>query len=278
MARQEKPIEGSGPHFFEYYNNPIATTDPGQLDPDFRREIDLDRYRHVGPDGDETVLDVCINSGTIDYERCGITAEYNTKPNKRRLLVGFNDEERPTPPDTYKDIETASSITYPNFSPAGVYEISTPVRETHLPWLFDLKECAVRQLGDSRFEFELRREGIAGKYELQRIVIGNIDLDDIPVYPEYLTLHRFGYGARDTVMDYDPKFRPPSEPLQISHYAYPLGGEGDAADASNDICPEGFGVERAILSWSSAERTELAIDLISFERILPLWQGRIELG
>jgi hypothetical protein len=87
-------------------------------------------------------------------------------------------------------------------------------------------------------------------------------LEDIPIYRDFWTLHRFGYGARDTVMDYDNTFLPPSDTPIPSHYAYQLGGEGSADEAFNYICPEGFGVERAIFAWEDSSRTKLVIDLI----------------
>lgn len=276
VAYQGQSIEGNGPSFFDYYNNSIPTNASGQFKPEFRRDIDLDRYRESVVS--EVVLPVHINRGSIDYERWGRNAEYNIKPKVRRLLAAFNGVNSAAPPTTYAEIETSSSITFPNFQHTGIYDLSRPVTKTQLPSLYGLTECVVRRLTDSRVEIELRRTGVAGQYGLRRIVIGNIDLNSIPVYPSFWTLHRFGYGARDTVMDYEKRFRPPSEPLDISHYAYQLGGEGTANSAVNYICPEGFGVERAILSWSSSTRSKLVVDLISFERILPLWQGTIDLG
>ena len=276
VAHQSRSIEGAGPSFFGYYFNPIPTNSSGQLDPEFRRDIDLNRYRESIVS--ETILPIIINRGIIDYERWGPDAEYNTKPNTRRLLAAFNGVNAPNPPATYAEIETSSSIAFPNFQHTGIYDLSHLVTKTTLPSLYGLNECVLRRLADSRVEIELRRNGVAGQYDLRRIVVGNIDLNEIPVYPSFWTLHRFGYGARDTVMNYNEAFRPPSEPLEISHYGYQLGGEGTPDSATNYICPEGFGVERAILSWSCSARSQLVVDLISFERILPLWQGTIDIG
>ncbi len=61
-------------------------------------------------------------------------------------------------------------------------------------------------------------------------------------------------------------------------YAYLLAGSRPCAvEADYYVCPESFGVERAIFSWNDEARTALTLDLISFERILPVWQAILQI-
>lgn len=270
-------IDGSGSNFFDYYFNPIPLLGD-KLDSKLEFNINLEKYRTnvVG----ESTYQVQINRGEIDYKRWGESSEYFQKPLKRRLVINVKDKDgndSSDPPKLYEEIATAQEILLPNFQNTGIYDIAAPKQEVFYRWLYEFNQCLLRRLSDNRVEIELRRAGTEGKYELRRFIFGNIDLDKIPVYSEgFWTLHRFGYGARDTSMNYDADFVPPSETSQISHYAYQLGGEGDSSDSFNYICPEGFGVERAIFSWEDFSKTRLVIDLISFERILPVWQGIVD--
>ena len=122
------------------------------------------------------------------------------------------------------------------------------------------------------YELEFGRSCEADQFQLRRIVLGNLDLGAILSSSEPFTIHRFGYGARPTVMDYDPTFRPPTDPANPAHYAFLLAGPDDKGDADYFICPESFGVERVILSGNRRERT-ISVDLVSFERILFLWRA-----
>ena len=272
-------IDERGLNFFSYYFNPI----PRSLKKgNFEFDISLERYRSLNEkDGKETLYRVEINRDEIDYKRWGASSEYYQKPQQRRLMKSIKDCEgriSKEPPLKYSEIETATEIILPNFQETGIYDLSDPQSKRYYGWLYQFNACAIRYLSDERVELELRRAGIDGEYELRRFVFGNISLQKIPVYPEFWTLHRFGYGARDTVMDYESEFVPPSDTPVPSYYAYQLGGEGKAEEANNYICPEGFGVERAIFSWEDESRTRLVIDLISFERILPLWQGVVDIS
>ena len=86
--------------------------------------------------------------------------------------------------------------------------------------------------------------------------------------------HDFSYGARDTKQVYNEDFVLPHEESDPVHFGYLLAGASrDPSHAEHYICPESFGIERAIFTWES--KTELVVDLISFERILPVWQGKI---
>jgi hypothetical protein len=272
-------IEGSKSNFFDYYFNPIPLSGD-KLDPKFKLDINLGKYRTDIVS--ETIYQIQINRGEIDYKRWGESSEYFKKPQERRLVIKIKDKDgkdSSEPPKQYEEIATAQEIILPNFQNTGIYDIADPQTKIYYHWLYEFDQCLLRQLSDDRFELELRRSGANDKYELRRFVFGNIDINNIPIYskssPEETiwTLHRFGYGARNTSMDYDADFVPPSETSQVSHYAYQLGGEVDPGKSFNYICPEGFGVERAIFAWEDSSKSRLVIDLISFERILPVWQG-----
>ena len=64
---------------------------------------------------------------------------------------------------------------------------------------------------------------------------------------------------------------------ELSLYAFLLAENvGDGSDKALFIQPESWGIERAIMSFDES-RTQLSIDLISFERIIPVWQGLVGL-
>ena len=279
LGYQRKDLTDDRPkrNFFSYYFNPIPLDQDNKLDQTYEFNISLERYRSSILE--EVFYRVEINYDDIDYERWGTSSEYFQKPQKRRLvkeIVNENGTSSIVPPTKYSEIQTARKISFPNFQNTGIYDLSDPQEKIYFRWLYEFDTCILRRLSDGRVELELRRSGTEGEYQLRRFVFGNILLEEIPVYPDFWTLHRFGYGARNTVMDYDDKFVPPSDTSIASHYAYQLGGEGSADEAFNYICPEGFGVERAIFAWEDSSREQLVIDLISFERILPLWQGKVD--
>ena len=185
------------------------------------------------------------------------------------------------PPEYYREIHTAEQVVLPNFEPSGIYNIANPQPKRGYPRLAELKQCLVYKLDNGMYWLELRRQGCCEQFEFRRIVFGNIDLTNIPRYNEqnleesFWTLHRFGYGARTTNQVYDKKFSLPHGDESPPHFSYLLAGQhDDASYAEHYICPESFGVERAIFTWKSD--TELVIDLISFERILPVWQGKVK--
>ncbi|MCG9890781.1 MAG: hypothetical protein MH252_06880 [Thermosynechococcaceae cyanobacterium MS004] len=270
---------GASLDFFDYYKEPIPIDSADKLKPEFKFDISLEKYRPsaIG----ETSYSIQVNRGDIDYKRWGgESSEYFQKPQKRRLVIKIKNKDGKSSydaPKQYEEIATAQEIILPNFQNTGIYDISDPQVKIYYRWLYEFDLCLVRSLSDNRAEIELRRAGTEGKYELRRFIFGNIDLNKIPAYLDgFWTLHRFGYGARDTSMNYDADFTPPSKTPQVSHYAYQLGGEGDSTTSFNYICPEGFGVERAIFAWEDSSKRRLVIDLISFERILPVWQGIID--
>ena len=156
----------------------------------------------------------------------------------------------------------------------------------HFGWLNSYRlaefDCfQVSQLSNGTYWLELHRHSKDGKFEFRRVVFGNLNLKKIPKYnqkkPEksFWTMHRFGYGSRDTVQHYRKKFPLPNGETSPTHFGYLLAGRNEkAVKATHYICPESFGIERAIFTWEP--KNVLAIDLISFERILPVWQGRIK--
>ena len=150
------------------------------------------------------------------------------------------------------------------------------------PWLYELNKCKVKGFNNGLYELELSRNSKNNDFELRRIIFGNLNLESLPVYKaddlknSFWTIHRFGYGARPTVMNSNPNFRLPHERSRPVHYAYLLAGKDqNPGQANKYICPESFGVERAIFTWDDISKTRLTIDLISFERILPVWQGTV---
>jgi len=252
--------------------------------------IDLDRYyRGATMSERKKNIKVCVAKGKIDYERWGADSEYFKKAKIRRLMIahmpsGENAIETKELPVKYSDIYKAKYITLPDFWPNGVYQIDQPRHKHGYTWLKDLKKCAVAKHTNNRFTIELQRSKSVSGLELRRIVFGNLDLTNIPVYdsnrPEETvwTLDRFGYGPRKTELPYLPGFIPPHGNNEPAPFAFVLAGlpSDKTSRANHYVCPEPFGIERAIFSWANSQKSKLIIDLMSFERILPVWQGEID--
>lgn len=249
-------------------------------------EIDLTRYlkgatRILGSTFSERVD---VTREEICYQRWGKGTEYEEKPQKRRLILGIHRDGNPPsyePPLTYQQVYSADSIDLPDFSIQGVYQVDESVSKTCYKILPEFDQCSVSRLTNGAYCLEIHRQGGEGGFEFRRIVFGNLDLENIPKYnskkPEksFWTMHRFGYGARDTTQLYQKKFPLPHGAKTPAHFGYLLAGtKQSAASARHYICPESFGIERAIFTWEP--KNVLVIDLISFERILPVWQGRIK--
>ncbi len=268
LARQLEPLDNDqGPSFFNAYFNP--------LDYDNSININLNKYRGSKKTGNIRKTEVNINRGDIDYKRWGDNAEYYHKPFTRKLIHSINGINNEYPPELYSEIECAQEIALPNFQPTGIYDLSDPQVKKNYSLLYQLTTCELIKYDNNLYDIQLINSNSKNldQYGIKRIIIGNIFLDDIPVYPDYFTFNRFDFGSRDTTMDYDPNFSPTSESCPISHYAYILAGKKEPKDAIRYVCPEGFGVERIILSWEDITQKNLVIDIISFERILPVWQG-----
>lgn len=223
-----------------------------------------------------------INYGEIVYDRWG-GGEYFDKPKVRNLMISIESADgqtSKTPPVSYQEVYDAREINLPDFPPRGIYNIADPQPKRAYGRLAELSKCVASLIDDRWLWLELHRISGEGNFEFRRIVFGNLDVKQIPPYnandPEnsFWTMHRFGYGARDTNQPYDEGFVLPHEKSDPVHFGYLLASTSrDPGHADHYICPESFGVERAIFTWES--ETELVIDLISFERILPVWQGKV---
>jgi len=226
-----------------------------------------------------------IERGPIDYLRWGSSNSRNEMYQKaivRRLMWGIVSSQgrlSKSVPQTYEEIAHAQAVILPEFQQRGIYDFSQLRPKAGYRWLYEFDTCVYRELPVGRFELEFQRSKGSGRPELRRLVIGNIG--NVPQYPDNLTVNRFGYGPRETIMDYDPTFVPPaSDSATPAVYTYLLAG-WTIADANLYITPESFGLERAILSrpspFSTNDSNVIEMDLISFERILPVWQARITL-
>ena len=247
-------------------------------------DIDTDNYRYANPSGRPIAAqEVTSNLGRIEYESWGVS-EYHEKPKKRKLMVARkprNGALTKDIPETYRDIRDAEYIEYPNFDPTGVYNISRTVKQQNYRWLYEIDTCFAQKLGNGDlYEFELRRARSAGPAgrQLRRIIVGNVALSDIKRAGERdpFTFFKFGYGARPATMRYDPNFVPAGEQQGPVPYAYLLAGKArQTSTARTYVHPEGFGVERLILSWKDPSRKILEVDIMGFERILPIWKGEV---
>ncbi|GAA4278014.1 hypothetical protein [Aquimarina mytili] len=234
-------------------------------------KIDLSKYRTVY----ETIMhgQIDINFGTIDYNRwthaLGPNNEYIQKPKVRKLIVAHDKTEYIDPPSTYSEILSGTyKFRLPLFLENGIYDVTSPKEKKHYSILQNINMYEINVLNTGKHEIVLYNSSAKAK-ELQRLVVGNIDLDSIPTYPEIQTIDRFCFAPRKTTSKYDENWLPSSiKEKNNTTYAFLL------TDQNNYIQPESWGLERMILSKENNER--LIIDLISYERILPIWQGSIK--
>ncbi len=245
--------------------------------------IDLNRYRSLAPAHEIPVAfsGSNIDRGAIVYDRYGQKSPYFEKPKIRGLSHSIRRSqggpEEKQLPGSYSDIEAWHELNLPNFEPVGIYNHASRVCVHGHRWLYALNACVIRRIAHSGhqgqpYELEFQHTGNQGAFQLRRVVLGNLDLQAILASPTPSTIHRFGYGARPTVMDYDPAFRPPTDPAHPGPYAFLLAGPDDQGRCDYFICPEAFGVERAILTGDPLNRT-ITVELVSFERILLLWRA-----
>ena len=235
----------------------------------------------------------------IDYKRLGeLGTEYVSKPGPRRLVI---EPKNKAPadvipwPKTYGDVKNAEAISLPFFGSNGVYEVWKEFYFPKLKWLFETPAITITKLTDGSQELRLswHDRDADSEYHLGAIVIGNLNFKkDIPIAgtrKAAMTFWRIGYAPRKTVMDYDSHWSPSSEG---NRYAFLVGSKtkgrkpiskcADASDLRSDttlvdrlMIPEAFGLERLILSWENSKKRTLVIDLISYERIIPVCQYRI---
>ncbi|MEL6637146.1 MAG: hypothetical protein AAFR05_10385 [Bacteroidota bacterium] len=244
-----------------------------------RIRINLQRYRDLDGRSRLQEYKIRINKGKIDYQRWGTEAEYYTKPHRRRLVINPKRERHPIdPPKRYGEIlrKKEGAFKLPVFRSDGLYDVLHPEAKVqkNYPTLKKLTRATLRRTRVGKYELQLLNKKPRAQKELHRIVIGNLDLDQIPHYPNFFTLHRFAFCPRNTTALYDPDWRPCSESHDKKSALYAAVLAAGPDDDAIYIQPESWGIERAILS---REGEDLVVDLISYERIVPVWQGRIQI-
>lgn len=240
--------------------------------------FDLSVYRKIDKRVKAKTYKVAINKGKIDYQRWGKEAEYYTKPHLRRLVINPKRERRCIdPPKKYGEILRKKDGVFklPVFRSDGLYDVLHPKAKVkkNYPVLKKFNRAAIRKTSAGLHEIQLLNKKPRAKKELHRIVIGNINLNNIPVYPDYYTLHRFGFSPRATSTLYDANWRPASERYRSKKAVYACCLASGPDHQATYVQPESWGIERAILS---REGDFLVIDIISYERIVPVWQGKIK--
>ncbi|MEW7291618.1 hypothetical protein [Aquimarina sp. 2304DJ70-9] len=234
-------------------------------------KIDLSKYRTIS----ETVINgqIDISLGAIDYDRwtyaLGPNNEYIQKPKMRKLIVAHDKTEYKNPPSTYSEILSGSyKFRLPLFLENGIYDVTSPKEKKHYGILQNLNTYEINFLNTGKYEIVLYNNS-ANTKELYKLIVGNIDIDTIPTYPEIQTIDRFCFAPRKTTSEYDKNWLPSSiKEKNNTTYAFALTSD------NNYIQPESWGIERMILSKENDEK--IIIDLISYERILPIWQGAIK--
>lgn len=241
--------------------------------------IDLHTYRELDRRSKVREYRVKINKGKIDYQRWGANTEYYSKPHLRHLVINPKRERTCIPPPKrYGEIlrKKEGVFKLPVFRSDGLYDVLHPQAQVkkNYPTLKKMTIATISKTKAGLHELQLVNKKPRAQKELHRIVIGNIDLDQIPHYPEYFTLHRFGFSPRNTSSLYDADWRPASERYRSKQALYACCLAAGPDHQATYIQPESWGIERAILS---REGKDLVIDIISYERIVPVWQGRIRL-
>ena len=242
-------------------------------------ELDLAVYRTLT--GQNITRPIKINTGEIDYRRWKGAKEYYTKPGKRGLISTLN--QKPVTkkqPTTYNDLlKDKYKFKLPEFHESGIYDVVKGLRMLHYPQLASVEKAVISKTTSTDL-YEIQLINTATNLErtdLHKIIIGNIKLTEIPIYPNYKTIHRFCFNPRDTSSEYDHQWLPANELYNDKKAPYAcLLAANTSGDKHIYIQPESWGLERAILSYVDRGKKKLTIDLISYERIIPVWQGEIE--
>lgn len=255
---------------------------------DPRITIDLNRYRSLSNAHPPSRHDIKPDNGKIDYRRWGDDKEYVEKPFARHLVMDADATAKTpgqfvSPPDTYAEVQShAPRFKLPDFKPNGVYTVYEPTSKAHYAQLADLTTAVIHRTEQNLDEVILERSSPCHPLELHRIVLGNLDLATIREKGKFFTLDRFCFNPRPTSDLYCPKWKPAVERYghaRQTPYGFLLAQPPDQGQNRGVfIQPESWGVERAVLSFEGSGRNVLVIDLISFERIVPVWQGRIDLS
>lgn len=240
--------------------------------------IDLDVYRDLVP-GSEKEYPVTLNRGRIDYTRWGKDKEYFTKPFKRKLVVALEDRHAALPPLNYQEIlapeHTIGAFRLPKFGEDGLYDVLDPDYKEKYPVLRGIDRMVISETTQGLSEIRLVVGTPTAPTSLYQIVIGNLDLDSTVLRNDFLTIDRFCFNPRPTTSRYDHNWRPAAElhgAEKKAIYAFVLGAKLDGESVF--IQPESWGIERAILK---RDGNRLTVDLISYERIVPVWQGWVEM-
>ncbi|MEO0445101.1 MAG: hypothetical protein AAF191_03380 [Verrucomicrobiota bacterium] len=262
----------SGPYFSDIYQSEKHSLPEIQFD--------LNRYRTITKDQTPQTLPILVQYGEIDYRRWGkpTDGEYYQKPWVRHLVMHPTESRFITPPSTYREIlEDPNRFRLPDFEESGIYNVLKPTTKTHYGELAKLSQCVIKETESGLLEISLTNpDAFAADLDLHRIVLGNISMDLIPTYPDYYTFNRFCYNPRPTTSYYDHAWKPAHKTGEEAPYAFVLGRtRDDDPNTGVFIQPESWGIERCILSFADADRSVLVVDLMSFERIVPVWQGII---
>ncbi len=241
--------------------------------------LDLNIYRDLDKRYKTREYKIKINKGKIDYQRWGKDAEYYTKPHLRRLVINPKRERKCIePPKRYGEMlrKKEGVFKLPVFRADGLYDVLHPQAQVkkNYPKLKHFTIAKINQTRNGLQELQLVNKKPRAEKELHRIVIGNIDLDKIPHYPKFYTLHRFGFSPRNTSSLYDANWRCAGERYSAKDALYACCLAAGPDHQAIYIQPESWGIERAILS---RQGNHLVVDLISYERIVPVWQGEIKI-
>lgn len=268
---KEKPDARTNPTFGQVYSA-ASNANENIL-------IDLNQYRSL-VNGSEKSYSIDINKGAICYNRWGENKEYETKPHKRKLVIHPYENIFIEPPETYLEIVNPINISgdfrLPKFGQDGLYDVREPIKKDKYSILSKLDTLTIVKTSAGLYELQLNIKDPAKDTSLCKIVLGNLNLD---LGDDFFVIDRFCFNPRKTVSYYDDNWLPAAELYGVDKkaiYAFVLGREliEDGVPKNIFIQPENWGIERAILK---RENNLLFIDLISYERIVPVWQGKIDL-
>ncbi|MFK8010374.1 MAG: hypothetical protein AB8H03_28730 [Saprospiraceae bacterium] len=248
--------------------------------------LDLNQYRDIVPSS-ERAYSPKINHGEIIYTRWGKNKEYFEKPHQRKLVIAVDEKRFIDPPKSYAEIlnpvEKSGDFRLPEFREDGLYDILKPQVKNKYHQLKKINNIIISKTSVGLDELEIRCADPESETALHKIVIGNIDLNSEEIKNGFLTIDRFCFNPRKTISFYQHDWLPAAEKFGADKeavYAFLLGAKNDYQNSHGHfkghiyIQPESWGLERAILK---REGNILTIDLISYERIIPIWQASINL-
>lgn len=280
LSSEKKPDKINNPTFDHIYNS-HENANENVL-------IDLEEYRMMVL-GSAKEFTPVVNRGEINYKRWGgKKEEYFQKPKVRGLVTDLKKIKSIDPPITYGQVINPESkngiFRLPKFGEDGLYNVREPVPKNKYHQLNLVEKVVIIQSTyKGLVEIEIRFAISEYKTDLHKIIIGNINLESNEITNNFLTIDRFCFNPRKTVSHYNDEWLPAAEKFgseKKAVYAFLLGAERSYENKYGSfkghvfIQPESWGLERAILK---REGDLLTIDLISYERIVPVWQGTINL-